>query len=573
MASSNVKKSVRDQSDDTNKAILKAQKKWENEEVAKRLKRFPELQSEFVTSSGIPIKRLYTPADAAVKYLEDLSFPGEYPYTRGVDATGYRARQWTRRPITGFQSAEETNKRFRYLIRHGQTGLHFVFDMPTLTGYDSDHPMASGEVGLGGIAIDSLADFEDLFKGIRLDEVSVSYSHWGPVILAMFLAVAEKQGIPFRKLRGTTQNDVLMYFHSCHFFDLPIKANMKHFADLVEFAARNMPEWYTVSISGYNCREGGCSAVQEIAFAFGDAIEYINVCLERGLKIDEFAHRFSFMLNAHIEFFEEICKCRAMRRMWARILRERFKSMNPRAWQLRFHTQTSGASLTAQQPLNNIVRGTVQALAGVLGGAQSLHVSCYDECFSIPSQQAAQVSLNTQNIIAYETNVASTIDPLGGSYFVENLTNQLEEEAWKLMGKIEAQGGMLQAALSGWVQQEKADYVRRFQEDLRKKKRIIVGVNEFMSDETLPMEIFRVPEEFEKSKIAKLKKLRLSRNNDAVRAALDGLTKSCRRGDNTIPATLQAVKTYATVGEIYHAMRQVYGDVTTQEIHTASVKV
>lgn len=562
----------RGRADGRNKAILKARKQWEDEEVSKRLKKIPERQSEYVTTSGIPIKRLYTPEDAHINYIEDLSFPGVYPYTRGVDATGYRARLWTRRPITGFQSAEETNKRFRYLIDRGQTGLHFVFDMPTLTGYDTDHPLANGEVGLGGIAIDSLADFEVLLNGIRLDEVSISYSHWGPVILAMLLAVAEKQGVPFRKLRGTTQNDVLMYFHSCHFFDLPIKANMKHFVDVVEFATRNMPEWYTVSISGYNCREGGCSAVQEIAFAFGDAIEYIDACLERGLKIDEFAHRFSFMLNAHIEFFEEICKCRAMRRMWARILRERYKSANPRAWQLRFHTQTSGASLTAQQPLNNVIRGTIEALAGVLGGAQSLHVSCYDECYSVPSREAAQVSLNTQSIIAYETNVTSTIDPLGGSYFVESLTNALEAEALKVMRKIEDQGGMLRAALSGWVQQEKADYVRRFQEDLKRKKRIIVGVNEFMSDESLPIEIFRVPPEFEAAKIKKLKGLRRSRNNDAVRKALNNLMKSCERGDNTIPPMLEAVKAYATIGEIYQAMRNVYGEVTSEEIHTASVK-
>jgi methylmalonyl-CoA mutase N-terminal domain/subunit len=553
--------------------ILEAQRKWEAEEVRSALKRIPERQTEFRNTSGISINRLYTPLDISIDFQKELGFPGQYPYTRGVDATGYRARLWTRRPITGFQSPEETNKRFKFLLKQGQTGLHFVFDMPTLTGYDSDNPLSAGEVGLGGMAIDSLADFEALLDGIRLDEVSVSYSHWGPVILAMLLAVAEKQGVPFHKLRGTTQNDVLMYYHSCHFFDLPIRANMKHFADVVEFATRNMPEWYTVSISGYNCREGGCSAVQEMAFAFGDAIAYIEVCLERGLKIDEFVQRFSFMLNGNIDFFEEICKYRTMRRMWAKILRERFGSTNPRSWQLRFHTQTSGASLTAQQPLNNIARSTIEALAAVLGGTQSLHVSCYDECFSVPSQQAAQVSLNIQNIIAYETGVSSTIDPLGGSYYVESLTNQMEDQAWKVLEKVDEHGGMLQAALSGWVQQQKADYVRQVQYELEQKKKIIVGVNDFQSEEELPIEIFRVPPEFEKEEIAKLQKLRRERDNNAVKQALKNLVTTCERGENTILPTLEAVKTYATFGEIYQAMRQVYGEVTTEEMHTACVKV
>lgn len=560
-------------SQQNNAKILEAQRKWEAEEVRSALKRIPERQTDFKNTSGISINRLYTPLDTSMDYQKELGFPGQYPYTRGVDATGYRARPWTRRPITGFQSPEETNKRFKFLLKQGQTGLHFVFDMPTLTGYDSDNPLSAGEVGLGGMAIDSLADFEALLDGIRLDEVSVSYSHWGPVILAMLLAVAEKQGVPFHKLRGTTQNDVLMYYHSCHFFDLPIRANMKHFADVVEFATRNMPEWYTVSISGYNCREGGCSAVQEMAFAFGDAIAYIEVCLERGLKIDEFVQRFSFMLNGNIDFFEEICKYRTMRRMWAKILRERFGSTNPRSWQLRFHTQTSGASLTAQQPLNNIARSTIEALAAVLGGTQSLHVSCYDECFSVPSQQAAQVSLNIQNIIAYETGVSSTIDPLGGSYYVESLTNQMEDQAWKVLEKVDEHGGMLQAALSGWVQQQKADYVRQVQNEIEQKKKIIVGVNAFQSEEELPIEIFRVPPEFEQEKIIKLQKLRSERDNNAVKRALENLVTACERGENTILPTLDAVKTYATFGEIYQAMRRVYGEVTTEEMDSACVKV
>lgn len=560
-------------SQQNNAKILEAQRKWEAEEVRSALKRIPERQTDFKNTSGISINRLYTPLDTSMDYQKELGFPGQYPYTRGVDATGYRARPWTRRPITGFQSPEETNKRFKFLLKQGQTGLHFVFDMPTLTGYDSDNPLSAGEVGLGGMAIDSLADFEALLDGIRLDEVSVSYSHWGPVIVAMLLAVAEKQGVPFHKLRGTTQNDVLMYYHSCHFFDLPIRANMKHFADVVEFATRNMPEWYTVSISGYNCREGGCSAVQEMAFAFGDAIAYIEVCLERGLKIDEFVQRFSFMLNGNIDFFEEICKYRTMRRMWAKILRERFGSTNPRSWQLRFHTQTSGASLTAQQPLNNIARSTIEALAAVLGGTQSLHVSCYDECFSVPSQQAAQVSLNIQNIIAYETGVSSTIDPLGGSYYVESLTNQMEDQAWKVLEKVDEHGGMLQAALSGWVQQQKADYVRQVQNEIEQKKKIIVGVNAFQSEEELPIEIFRVPPEFEQEKIIKLQKLRSERDNNAVKRALENLVTACERGENTILPTLDAVKTYATFGEIYQAMRRVYGEVTTEEMDSACVKV
>lgn len=553
--------------------IAKARAKWEADKVKKDLEKVPETQDKFTNTSGICIDRLYTPADASIDYLQDLGFPGEYPYTRGVQSTGYRARPWTRRPITGFQSPEETNKRFKYLIAHGQTGLHFVFDMPTITGFDSDHPWSEGEVGLGGMAIDSLADFEALLDGIRLDEVSVSYSHFGNVILAMLLAVAEKQGVPFHKLRGTTQNDVLMYFHSCHVFDLPLRASMKHFVDVVEFATKNMPQWYTVSISGYNCREGGCSAVQEMAFAFGDAIAYIEACLERNLKVDDFVQRFSFMLDSHINFFEEICKFRAMRRMWAKLVRDRFGSTNPRSWQLRFHTQTAGSSLTVQQPLNNIVRSTIEALASVLGGTQSLHVSCYDEGFSIPSQQAAQVSLNIQNIINYETGVNSTIDPLGGSYYVESLTNQMEDESWKILSKIDALGGMVEAALSGWVQQQKANFVSGYQDDFENKKRIVVGVNEFQSEEASPIEIFRVPPRFEREKIDRLKRMRDERNSTAVKASLANLARACERGINTILPTIEAVKTYATFGEIYQTMREVYGEVTTDEMHSSCVKV
>ena len=556
-----------------NNEIQEAREKWESTTVAEQMEKIPERYPEFRNTSEIAIKRLYTPEDASLDYLCDLGFPGEYPYIRGVDATGYRARIWTRRPITGFQSAEETNKRFKFLLGQGQTGLHFVFDMPTLAGFDSDDPLCEGEVGLGGMAIDSLADFEVLLEGIRLDEVSVSYSHWGPVIMAMLLAVAEKQGVPFHKLRGTTQNDVLMYYHSCHFFDLPIQANMKHFVDLVEFCTEEMPQWYTVSISGYNCREGGCSAVQEMAFAFGDAIEYINACLARGLKIDDFVRRFSFMLNGHMDFFEEICKFRAMRRMWAKLLRERYGATDPRALQLRFHTQTSGATLTAQRPLNNITRGTIEAMAAVLGGTQSLHVSCYDECFSVPSQQAAQVSLDIQQIIAYETGIASTVDPLAGSYYVENLTNQMEKAAWDLLARIDEQGGMLKAALSGWVQQEKASYVTQLQKELAAKQRIIVGVNEFKSEEALPISIFRVSPDFEQKKVAALKNLRRKRDNAKVKEALKELTKACSEKRNTIPPTLEAVKRYATFGEIYDAMRQVYGATTREEMQKACVSM
>ena len=553
--------------------IKRAKMKWEAEKVRNDLKNVPETQEKFTNTSGIKINRLYTPADITATYLNDIGFPGEYPYTRGVQSTGYRARPWTRRPITGFQSPEETNKRFKYLIEHGQTGLHFVFDMPTITGYDSDHPLAEGEVGLGGMAIDSLADFEALLDGIRLDEVSVSYSHFGNVITAMLLAVADKQGVPFHKLRGTTQNDVLMYFHSTNVFDLPLRAGLKHFVDVVEFATHHMPQWYTVSISGYNCREGGCSAAQEMAFAFGDAIAYIEACLERGLKIDDFVQRFSFMLDAHINFFEEICKCRAMRRMWAKIVRERFGSKEPRSWQLRFHTQTAGSSLTVQQPLNNIVRSTIEALASVLGGTQSLHVSCYDEGYSVPSQEAAQLSLNIQNIIAFETGVTSTIDPLGGSYYVESLTDQLEEEAWKILSRIEEQGGMVEASLSGWVQQEKADFIRQYQDEFEKKKRIVVGVNEFRSEASAPIDIFRVPPEFEQEKITKLRNLRAERNNDAVKSALERLAAACEQGKNTIWPTIDAVKTYATFGEIYQTMREVYGEVSLEEMQASCVNV
>jgi methylmalonyl-CoA mutase N-terminal domain/subunit len=546
-------------------AIAQARERWERGAVASSLRRLPE-RKDLRTWSDIPVERLYGPTDGtAERYLERLGFPGEFPYTRGAQATGYRAKLWTRRPITGFRSPADTNRRVRELLRQGQTGLHFVFDYPTLGGYDSDDPIAEGEVGVSGIPIDSLDDVRTLLDGIELDRFSISYSHWGPYILSFLLALADERGVPYEKLAGTTQNDVLMYHHSCPWWDLPLAGNMKLFVDVCEFAVSRMPLWNPVSISGYNIRDGGCSAVQEMAFTFGDAIAYLDACLGRGLAVEDVAPRFSFMLCAHVDFFEELCKMRAMRRMWARILRDRYGCSDPRAQRFRFHAQTSGASLTAQQPHNNIVRGTVEAMAAVLGGAQSLHVSCYDETYGLPTEDAIRVSLATQNILAHESGLVSTVDPLGGSYFVEALTDDLEKRATALLAEIDELGGMVQVARSGWVTAQKHAWAARYQAEVDRGERTIVGVNDFRVEEPREIHFLRPDAAAQREKVERLRELRARRDAAAAERACEAMRAAARAGENVVPFAVAAAKAEATLGEMFAAMRAVYGEVPAHE--------
>lgn len=523
---------------------------------------------KFETTSGIEVRRVYIADDLDGVDLDAANgMPGAFPYARGIYPAMYRDRPWTIRPITGFMGGDMSNARLKELVKIGQTGIHIVPDLPTYRGLDSDNPRARGEVGRNGIAFDTLMDMEELFDGIPLDRVSVSFSTWGVLLFAMLAAVAEKQGVACSALRGTTQNDVILYHHSCHFFDLGLRTNLKLFADLVEYTARSVPGWHPVSISGYNCREGGCSAAQEIAFALGDAIAYIEALLPRGLHVDDFVPQFSFMLCAHSNFFEEVAKMRAIRRMWARLLRDRYGATNPRTLQFKFHTQTSGVALTAQQPMNNIVRSTLHALAGVLGGTQSMHVSCYDEAYGIPTDDSIRMSVNIQNILAHETGITDTVDPLGGSYYVESLTNQLEAKARTLLEEIDAQGGMVEATLKGWVQRQKAEYARRHQRSIESGERVIVGVNAFRQEDEPPLAaIFAIPMSFETDKIARLEAIKRSRDAGEVKRALDALEAECRGGTNTLEATVRAVKTYATVGEVYEVYRRVWGDIPRAEM-------
>lgn len=540
-------------------------REWEEREVRAATARSPE-RDNITSWSGVPIKRLYTPDDVAgLDAQQDIGFPGQYPFVRGVQPTGYRGKMWTRRPITGFNTAGATNERVRQLLRSGQTGLHFVFDYPTLAGYDADHPLAEGEIGVSGVSMNSLDDMRTLLDGIELDKVSISYSHWGPYIFSLLLGLAEERNVPFERLSGTTQGDVLMYYHSCPWWDLPLRGNMKLFADVAEFAALNIPRWNPVSISGYNIRDGGCSAIQEIAFTFGDAIAYLDTCLERGLKVEQVAPRLSFMLCGHIDFFEEICKMRAMRRMWAKIIRDRYRCDSPRAQALRFHAQTSGAALTAQQPLINIARGAVQALASVLGGAQSLHISCYDETYGIPTEQSARVSLNTQNMLAHEARVGETVDPLGGSYYVEAMTSELEKRGWELLGQIDDLGGMVKAAEAGWVQEQKVAWARQYQREVDEKQRVIVGVNEYVHDESLAMPYTRPDEEAQRDQIERIKAFKRNRNQARASAARKNLLDVATSGANVIPAAIRAARDSVSFGEMYEVMREVYGEVPPEE--------
>ena len=552
------------------KEIMKEEERWEKTTVAEWLCRMPERQEAFTTPSGIPIKRLYTPKDIKdIDYLRDLGFPGEYPFTRGIHATMYRGRLWTMRQFSGYGTPEDTNKRWKYLVAHGETGLSTAFDYPTIMGLDPDHPMARGEVGVCGVSVPTLRDMEILFDGIPMDQVttSMTINHPTTVLLAFYIATAENQGVPQEKLGGTVQNDNLKEFHAQKLCVFPPEAALKLSVDVIEYCAKYMPKWNPISISGYHIREAGATAVQELAFTIYDGIVYVEETLKRGLKVDDFAPRLSFFFALHNNFFEEIAKLRAARRLWAKIMKERFHAKNPRSMWCRFHVQTSGCTLTAQQPLNNIVRVAIQALAAVLGGCQSLHTNSYDEALCLPSWEAVTIALRTQQIIAYETGVTDTIDPLGGSYYVEWLTKEMEERAMEYIQKIDDMGGIIPAIEKGFIVREISDAAYRYQREIEEKKRIIVGVNEFvMEEEPVKVNLFRVDPEVEEGQIKRVNEIRRTRNNKKVKELLEELRRAAEKNENVMPYVLKAVKAYATLGEIIGTLKEVYGEYKPETI-------
>jgi methylmalonyl-CoA mutase N-terminal domain/subunit len=517
----------------------------------------------FTTVSGVPIERLYTPEQIReLDYKSDLGDPGEAPYTRGIYPTMYRGRLWTMRQFSGFGTAADTNERFHYLLKHGQTGLSVAFHLPTLMGFDSDHPMSEGEVGKCGVAIDSLADMETLFKGIPLDQISTSMTTNAPatILWSMYLAVAEKQGADWSKLRGTIQNDILKEYIAQKTYIFPPKPSMKLIVDTFEFGTRHVPQWNTISISGYHIREAGSTALQELAFTLYDGIEYIEWARRRGLDVDDFAPRLSFFFNAHNDLFEEVAKYRAARKVWYRVMTERFGCKNPKSAVLRFHTQTAGCSLTAQQPYNNIVRVAIQALAAVLGGTQSLHTNSLDETLALPTEQAARIALRTQQILAHETGLANTADPLAGSYFVERLTLDMEKGCWEYFERLDTMGGMVAAIERGFPQREIQDASYEYQRAIERKQKIIVGVNDFVMENEPPIDILLIDESVTDRQIQQLRRLRESRDNGRVRDTLKLLTDAAAADrDNMMPHILDCVRAYATLGEICDELRSVYG--------------
>lgn len=523
--------------------------------------KFKETKKSFQTDSGIEIERFYLP-DENFDYITKLGFPGDYPYTRGVYPTMYRGRLWTMRQYAGFGTAEETNKRFKYLLEHGQMGLSVAFDLPTQMGYDSDHPMAEGEVGRVGVAIDSLQDMEILFDGINLEKIttSMTINATAAILLAMYVAVAKKQGADLKKISGTIQNDILKEYIARGTYIYPPEQSMKLIVDIFQWCNENLPKWNVISISGYHIREAGANAVQELAFTFANAIEYVRSAIKAGLDVNKFGEQLSFFFNAHNNFFEEIAKFRAARRMWAKIMKEKFGVTNPEAMKLRFHAQTGGSTLTAQQIENNIVRVTIQALAAVLGGCQSLHTNSKDEALALPTEESARTALRTQQIIAYESGVTDTIDPLAGSYFVEYLTDEIEKRACEYIEKIEAMGGAVKAIEAGFIQKEIARSAYEYQMKIERKEKIIVGVNEFRTDEKQKVEIFKLNEEAIKKQIERLKKLRVERDNDKVKSALKRLRESALSGENLMPPIIECVEAYATVGEISDTLREIWGE-------------
>ncbi|MEX2103326.1 MAG: methylmalonyl-CoA mutase family protein, partial [Gaiellaceae bacterium] len=522
----------------------------------------PERDALFTTISGLENDPLYTAENVEVDYERDLGYPGVYPYTRGVYPSMYRGRLWTMRQFAGFGTAEDTNARFRYLREHGQTGLSTAFDMPTLMGYDSDHPKSLGEVGREGVAVDSLEDMEHLFDGIPLDEVSTSMTINAPaaMLLAFYVCVAEKQGVPRDRLRGTIQTDILKEYIAQKEWIFPPEPSMRLCVDMIEFCAREVPQWHPVSISGYHIREAGSTAAQELAFTLADGFAYVEAATARGLDVDEFAPRLSFFFNAHIDFFEEIAKYRAARRIWARELRERYGAKNPRSWLMRFHTQTAGVSLTAQQPEVNIVRTALEALAAVLGGCQSLHTNSFDEALALPTEHAVKIALRTQQVLAHETGVVSSIDPLGGSYYLEDLTNRLEAEAYDYFERIRQLGGVIPAIKENFFQREIAEASYRFQGEVEGGRRVIVGVNRYVDADEREIELLKIDEALESKQVERVKALRGRRDSAAVEQALARLkSEAAREDENLMPAIVDASTAYATLGEMCDALREVWG--------------
>jgi len=542
------------------------QQEWEEKSLEPSLRKMPESQVEFTTVSLKPIERLYTPRDVEeISFERDINYPGMAPYTRGIHPTGYRAKPWTMRQFAGYGSAFDTNRRFKYLLEHGQTGLSTAFDLPTLMGYDSDHPFSEGEVGKCGVAISSREDMEVLFDGIPLDRVTTSMTINAPasMIFAFFLAVAEKQGAEWGDVGGTLQNDILKEYIAQKEWIYPPRPSMRLITDTFRFCAERMPKWNSISISGYHIREAGATAAQELAFTLRDGIEYVEYGVRAGLDVDEFAPRLSFFFNAHNDFFEEIAKYRAARRIWSRVMTERFKAKNPRSHQLRFHAQTAGVSLTVQQPINNISRVAIQALAAVLGGAQSLHCDGYDEALALPTERAALIALRTQQIIAHETGATNTVDPLGGSYFVEKLTGELEEEAWDYFRKIDAMGGMIEAVEAGFPQKEIHESAYQYQRAVERGEKVIVGVNAYQmnTDELGEPNILQIDESVAKLQEERLAKLRAKRDNAAARRALDELRRGAEDPNaNTMPLLIDCARADCTLGEMCDALRPVFGE-------------
>jgi methylmalonyl-CoA mutase N-terminal domain/subunit len=556
------------------KRIEQEKERWEAETLKPTLKKNPERAERFTSVSMTPIERLYTPADLpGWDFMKDLGFPGEYPYTRGLHPTMYRGKLWTMRMFAGFGTALETNRRFKYLLEQGQMGLSTAFDLPTLMGYDSDHPFSAGEVGKCGVAIDSLADMEILFDGIPLGEVTTSMTITSPasVLWAMYVAVCEKQGVPYHCIGGTIQNDILKEYIAQKEYIYPIEPSVRLVTDTVLFGAHHLPRWNTISISGYHIREAGSTALQELAFTLGDGMVYVEEAIRAGLDVDAFAPRLSFFFDCHNDLFEEVAKFRAARRLWARLMREKFGAKDPRSWLLRTHAQTAGCSLTAQQPHNNIARVAIQALAGVLGGTQSLHTNAMDEAMALPTEEAATIALRTQQIIAHESGVTNTVDPLAGSYYVEKLTNQMEEGAWEYFRKLDDLGGMIRAIERGFPQREIADAAYAYQQAIEREEKIIVGVNRFTTDEEPPIPLLSINREAEAQQMDRLQRLRRSREKDAVMRSLDALRQGAAGKDPwgkdlLMPRILDAVRAYATLGEIMGVFREVWGEYTEPHI-------
>jgi methylmalonyl-CoA mutase N-terminal domain/subunit len=539
-----------------------AETRWQETVLDPALERSPERRNVFTTVSGVPVERLYTPSDLAdFDYARDLGDPGEYPFTRGIHRTMYRGRVWTMRQFSGFGSPEDTNQRLHYLLKQGQTGLSIAFDLPTLMGYDSDHALAEGEVGKCGVAVSSLADMETLLAGLPLEQVTTSMTINSPaaIIWAMYLVVAEKSGANLKKISGTTQNDILKEYIAQKEYIFPPKPSMRLVVDTIVYGAREAPRWNPISISGYHIREAGSTAVQELAFTLRDGLEYVEWVVRAGMGVDEFAPRLSFFFNAHNDLFEEVAKYRAARRVWARVMRERWGAQNPRSWLCRFHTQTAGCSLTAQQPYNNVVRTTLQALAAVLGGTQSLHTNSLDEAWALPTEEAVTIALRTQQVIAHESGVTNTVDPLAGSYFVEKLTTETERACYDYFDRIDALGGMVAAIEKGFPQKEIHDAAYAYQQAVERKEAVIVGVNDFVTEEERPITLLVIDENVARHQRQKLEQLKKQRDNSRVQAALESLASAASTDANLMPYILESVRAYATVGEMCDVLRKVFG--------------